>query len=205
MPYTLMKFLVWAIAFFGIGVLVGWLLRALKARGEVAAARRAAVVDDAMGPAAADDVEADAASEHTAADDGVEQDVADERDAATDDHRDHVEEVVQQPADEPSADLPTALDLDEARAVLGAPIQLDDLTVVDGVGPKIAELCAGVGITTWRELADADPATLRAMLDDAGSRFRIHDPTTWSHQAELLADGRWTEFVAYNDELSGDP
>ena len=82
-------------------------------------------------------------------------------------------------------------------------IHLDDLKVVEGVGPKIAELCSGIGIATWRGLADADVADLRSMLSDAGSRYQVHDPTTWPAQAACLADGRWADFVALTAELGG--
>ena len=80
--------------------------------------------------------------------------------------------------------------------MIGKRIRLDDLTVVEGIGPKIAELCSGIGITTWRGLAEADVADLRSMLADAGSRYQVHDPTTWPDQAACLADGRWADFVA---------
>jgi hypothetical protein len=39
------------------------------------------------------------------------------------------------------------------------------------------------------------------MLDDAGARFKVHDPTTWPHQAELLADRRWDEFAQFTASL----
>lgn len=70
----------------------------------------------------------------------------------------------------------------------------DDLTVIEGLGPAVHELCAGVGITTFGALAATDVATLRSMLDDAGARYQVHDPTTWPAQARLLAEGRHEEF-----------
>lgn len=85
-------------------------------------------------------------------------------------------------------------DLAEAKVVLGTSIKMDDLTVVEGVGPKIAGLLADAGVDTWRGLATTDVDRLRAILDDAGSRYRMHDPSPWPPQASLLADGRWQEF-----------
>ena len=96
-----------------------------------------------------------------------------------------------------------SLDLEAARSVLGRVVELDDLTVVEGIGPKIAELLAAIGITTWSTLADADVATLRSMLSDAGSRYQMHDPTSWPRQAQLLAHGDWDGFTALTDELDG--
>ncbi|MCA9051131.1 MAG: hypothetical protein KDA89_20485, partial [Planctomycetaceae bacterium] len=46
----------------------------------------------------------------------------------------------------------------------------DDLTIVEGIGPKISELFHQNGIDTWRRLADAAPEHLRTILDDAGPR-----------------------------------
>ena len=97
------------------------------------------------------------------------------------------------------------LDLDAAQRVLGRPIELDDLTAVEGIGPKIAQLCAAIGIDSWRSLAHSDVPTLRSMLDDAGARFKMHKPDSWPEQAALLADGRWEELVALTDRVdSGD-
>jgi predicted flap endonuclease-1-like 5' DNA nuclease len=95
------------------------------------------------------------------------------------------------------------LDLAAAAAVLGKKVRLDDLSVVEGIGPKISELCRGIGIETWRGLAATDVATLRSMLDAAGSRFQVHKPDTWPTQAGLLAGGRWAEFKQLTDDLDG--
>lgn len=66
----------------------------------------------------------------------------------------------------------------------------DDLTAVEGIGPKIAGLLREAGIATWRDLAQADVSRLRRVLDDAGPRYRMHDPSAWPSRAALLADGR---------------
>jgi predicted flap endonuclease-1-like 5' DNA nuclease len=95
------------------------------------------------------------------------------------------------------------LDFGEAERVLGFKLKEDDLQVVEGIGPKIAELCAGIGISSWRDLAGTDVSTLQAMLDNAGPRYRMHDPSTWPRQAGLLATGRWVEFKELTDHLSG--
>lgn len=94
-------------------------------------------------------------------------------------------------------------DLSGATSVLGAAIELDDLKVIEGIGPKIEELCNGIGIGTWADLAGTEVSLLRTMLNDAGPRFRTHDPGTWPQQAGLLAGGRWAEFKTLTDELDG--
>ncbi len=107
------------------------------------------------------------------------------------------------PAEPVSRFAGVTLDLEQASAVLGAKVKLDDLKVVEGIGPKIEELMHGGGITTWAGLADAPISRLQEILDGAGERYRVHNPATWSRQAELLAFGRWDEFKHLTDELSG--
>ncbi|MGL4340751.1 MAG: hypothetical protein ACRCSP_10080 [Rhodoglobus sp.] len=107
---------------------------------------------------------------------------------------------------EPEVSLAPAepvLDLGEASSVLGRKIKLDDLKVIEGIGPKIEALIIAEGITTWRALSLADVSVLQRILDEAGPRYRMHDPGTWPRQAGLLADGQWSDFSALTDELSG--
>jgi large subunit ribosomal protein L27 len=85
----------------------------------------------------------------------------------------------------------------------GKKVKQDDLKLVEGIGPKIEELMHAAGITTWAELAAAPIEKLEAILDEAGPRFRIHDPATWSKQAEMADAGQWEELETYQDELKG--
>ncbi len=94
-------------------------------------------------------------------------------------------------------------DVSQTRAVLGTSVTLDDLKVVEGIGPKIELLCHGIGIRTWFDLSTTEVSLLRTMLADAGSRFSSHDPSTWPEQANLLANGRWADFKALTDGLRG--
>ena len=64
----------------------------------------------------------------------------------------------------------------------------DNLEIIEGIGPKIASLLAERGISTFRELADTPIDQLTSILDEANLR-RITDPSTWSEQAQLAADG----------------
>ena len=79
----------------------------------------------------------------------------------------------------------------------------DDLTIIEGVGPKIAELLNNAGITTFAQLADADDATVQQVLTEAGSRFNVHDATTWNEQAALARDGKVDELKELQDRLKG--
>ncbi len=79
----------------------------------------------------------------------------------------------------------------------------DDLKAIEGIGPKIAGLLKEAGIKTWKELANAPLDTLKKVLADAGSRFKLADPTTWSKQAQLADEGKWDELQEYQDFLDG--
>lgn len=77
----------------------------------------------------------------------------------------------------------------------------DDLKIVEGIGPKIEELFNKAGIYTFAQLADTSVVQMKEILDKAGSRFQIHDPTTWADQAAMARDGKWDELKKWQDEL----
>ena len=79
----------------------------------------------------------------------------------------------------------------------------DDLTRVEGIGPKIAELFHAAGINSFAELADTKVERLSEILHEAGSHFASHEPTTWPKQARLAADGKFEELDALQDKLDG--
>lgn len=79
----------------------------------------------------------------------------------------------------------------------------DDYKKIEGIGPKIAELLHGAGLKTFQNLADADVEKLKGILEEAGSRYKMHDPTTWPQQAGLAAEGKWDELKTLQDELDG--
>lgn len=79
----------------------------------------------------------------------------------------------------------------------------DNLKVVEGIGPKIEGLLNADGIKTWIQLSQADLDRLRKILDDAGPRYRIHDPSTWPKQAELASDDKWDALKKLQDKLKG--
>lgn len=79
----------------------------------------------------------------------------------------------------------------------------DDLTIVEGIGPKIAELLNNAGIVTFADLAKAKPAAIKKVLEAAGKRYQMHDPATWPKQATLARDGKSAELAALQAELKG--
>ena len=102
-----------------------------------------------------------------------------------------------------AATAPMEPDLVEGAVVLGEKVRLNDLTVIEGIGPKIADLLLTNGVKTWWQLHQADPAQLRRVLAEAGPRFQVHDPATWPEQAGMLARGEWQQFKLLADRLKG--
>lgn len=79
----------------------------------------------------------------------------------------------------------------------------DDLTKIEGIGPKIAEILTKKGVVTFADLARAKAKDLKAMLEAAGSRYQMHDPTTWADQAKLAAKGDWEKLNTLQQSLKG--
>ena len=83
---------------------------------------------------------------------------------------------------------------------LGQNEPLDDLKVIEGIGPKIQEIFYGAGIKNYRQLADTPVDKLREVLAVA---HIPGDPTTWPEQAKLAAEGRLDDLVNLQKELKG--
>ena len=79
----------------------------------------------------------------------------------------------------------------------------DDLKKIEGVGPKISTLLAEGGFETFEKLSKAKVKDLKAILLAAGSRYKIHNPTTWPKQAKLAANGEWEKLKKLQDALNG--
>ena len=79
----------------------------------------------------------------------------------------------------------------------------DDLTIVEGIGPKIAEILVNAGIVTFADLAKAEVAKIEELLAAAGSKYNTAVPTTWPEQAQLAADGKFDELEALKVALDG--
>jgi predicted flap endonuclease-1-like 5' DNA nuclease len=68
------------------------------------------------------------------------------------------------------------------------PVAPEDLQRIEGIGPGMSGALHAAGIRTFRQLADADEATIRTAVEAAGLTF-VPSLTTWPQQARLLADG----------------
>jgi predicted flap endonuclease-1-like 5' DNA nuclease len=78
-----------------------------------------------------------------------------------------------------------------------------DLTKIEGIGPKVQGLLNEAGIVAYRQLADTPVETLEGILEAAGPHYRMIKPGTWPEQARLAAAAKWDELEALQDRLSG--
>jgi predicted flap endonuclease-1-like 5' DNA nuclease len=140
------------------------------------------------------------------------------------DHVDHSEETVMEsePAlvEEPVAvdkvqsvpiteerDTPLAVETEEpvmeptATKIETPPAAPDDLTIIEGIGPKISTILQAAGITTFGQLAVADVDQLKQLMLSAN--LRLADPTTWPQQAQHLAAGEQDKFNELKSRLRG--
>jgi predicted flap endonuclease-1-like 5' DNA nuclease len=83
------------------------------------------------------------------------------------------------------------------------PEKVDDLKLLEGIGPKISQLLRDNGILTFAQLANTSSDRLQAILQAGGPNFQLADPTTWPDQAKLAADEAWDELQALQDRLIG--
>ncbi len=90
---------------------------------------------------------------------------------------------------------------EEAEATPAENAEPDDLTKLEGIGPKVSQVLAGAGITTFAQLANADKAKVEEALKAAG--LQMMDPSGWIEQAALAAKGDWDALSKLQDELKG--
>jgi predicted flap endonuclease-1-like 5' DNA nuclease len=79
----------------------------------------------------------------------------------------------------------------------------DDLTVIEGIGPKINELFKQAGFHTFAQVSKMSEAQMQKILNDAGPRYRLAKPGTWAKQAALCNENKWAELKKLQDELKG--
>ncbi len=77
----------------------------------------------------------------------------------------------------------------------------NDLTVIEGIGPKIAETLSNNGIKTFAQLSETPADKVKEIL--AANSLASHDPTTWGQQAKMAVDGEWDALKKWQDELDG--
>jgi hypothetical protein len=77
----------------------------------------------------------------------------------------------------------------------------DDLTKLEGIGPKVSKVLNEAGIATFAALAHANPADIQKSLSAAG--MQMMNPEGWIEQAVLAAKGDWDGLEKLQGELKG--
>ena len=77
----------------------------------------------------------------------------------------------------------------------------DDLTKLEGIGPKVAKVLNGIEIVSFADLAGANAAKVQETLDAAGMQYM--SPEGWIEQAKLAAAGDTEGLAKLQDELKG--
>lgn len=103
----------------------------------------------------------------------------------------------------PSATVIVPISEPENIGMAAASHVQDDLTVVEGIGPKIQMLLNQYGVRTYRQLADTPVERLREILTNAGPQLAMHDPGTWPSQANLAANDQWDALKSIQGFLKG--
>ena len=68
----------------------------------------------------------------------------------------------------------------------------DDLSVIDGIGPKVADVLRLAKVNTFSKLASITPDEISKILGEKDTRLlRLTDPTSWPRQAKLASEEDW--------------
>lgn len=96
------------------------------------------------------------------------------------------------------------IDVGAARAAGFNLKHSDDLTVIDGIGPKIDDQLRAHGINSFVQIACQSVDALLDILERGGPSFRFANPESWPLQASLATQNRWKDLKKMqNDRLDG--
>ncbi len=113
-----------------------------------------------------------------------------------------ITEVVEAPKKEAKKDTPKKeeKEAEVKEEKVEAKSESDDLTKVEGIGPKIAETLTEAGVATFAELSKKSSEEIQEIITDVRGS---HDSETWPKQAEMAAAGKWDELKTWQDEMDG--
>lgn len=86
--------------------------------------------------------------------------------------------------------------------VPSASTEPDDLTRIEGIGPKYAEILVAAGIDSFAKLAQMSEDAIATTIQDGGGR-KSASIATWAEQARLAAAGDWDGLDKLQASLRG--
>ena len=115
-------------------------------------------------------------------------------------------EAKPEPEPEPEAEetLTAAVESskDDVEAIKGEPSnEPDDLTRVEGIGPKYRDVLIASGIDTFAKLAKLSQTEIEALASAGGVR-RSASMVSWAEQAALAAKGDWDALAKLQESLT---
>jgi predicted flap endonuclease-1-like 5' DNA nuclease len=102
-----------------------------------------------------------------------------------------------------AASMPPArvIDVSAARAAGFNIKHDDDLTIIEGIGPRIDDLFHANGIVSFAQLAQLSVPEMLDILERGGPNFQLANPGSWARQAALASENRWAELKRLQEEL----
>jgi predicted flap endonuclease-1-like 5' DNA nuclease len=95
----------------------------------------------------------------------------------------------------------TRANYEHVSKLLGKQVTENDLTLINGIGPKTAALLQANGITTWESLANTSAEILKRILSEAGGIYKSLDPTHWPKQAFMAARSEWRKLRVFQESI----
>jgi len=81
-------------------------------------------------------------------------------------------------------------------------MEMNDLKIIEGIGPKIESLLKIGHITNWEELAEAPLERIEKILEDGGDRFKLARPASWPIQAQYAVQHNWVKLKKYQEKIN---
>jgi predicted flap endonuclease-1-like 5' DNA nuclease len=69
---------------------------------------------------------------------------------------------------------------------------INDLTIIEGIGPKVAKILYDKGVKNFKTLIASPVEDIKTWLKE--NKLQFIDPTTWAEQAKLADEGKMVEF-----------
>lgn len=108
----------------------------------------------------------------------------------------------------PSSDIPKVLETSSRSPAIPFEKEkqkktssVDDLRLIEGIGPKIASVLVEAGIVSFNKLSGMKPEEIKAILNNAN--IPLAQPDTWPEQARMAANGEWQALEAFQGQLKG--